>query len=170
MRARGERNVLTLCFLSELPKLIISSGLTELCQEQEPRAKPQLSQALPAPSVTSAPHPYLLLLNPPLTAPLRGRTGAATCRAGPGRAWHAASAFACSGVLIKSFIVLHSRKKGRRRNGEQDRVEWIGREEGKPEKKRGEKSDGRVGERNGICLFSLLLSPFHFLLVKRCLI
>lgn len=35
------RNVLMQRFLSELPKLIISSGLAEPCQEQEPAAKPR---------------------------------------------------------------------------------------------------------------------------------
>lgn len=53
--------------------------------------------------------------------------------AGPSLA-HCHRAFACSGVLIKSFIVLHSRKE-LRRNTEQDRVKGR-RENESGEKKR----------------------------------
>lgn len=71
-RERGERNVLTRRFLSELPKLIISSGLAEPCQEQEPTAKPRPGQALPAPTVT--PHPSALPTppQPPSSQPCSG--------------------------------------------------------------------------------------------------
>lgn len=58
------RNVLMLRFFSELPKLIISRGLAELCQEQEPTAKPWPGQALPATIVTPPTHTHTPSLNP----------------------------------------------------------------------------------------------------------
>ena len=122
-RERG-RNVLTRRFLSELPKLIISSGLAKLGQKQESTAKPQSGQALPTHGVTT----------PPPRTPLPNRR---RCLSWPGQAWH--RAFACSVVLIKSFIVLHSRKE-LRRNTEQDGVE--GRRESERGEKRGEKREG----------------------------
>lgn len=151
-------------FLSELPKLIISSGLVTPCQEQEPAAKPRPGWALPA---TSYPHPSHLDSPPPTRSPcsqLRGRMGAAArlpVRAGPSLA-RRHGAFACSGVLIKPFIVLHSRKE-LRRNTERDGGEESERE-GRKEKRRGRKGEG---------MSDLPLFAFFFALsqaLKRCLI
>lgn len=116
-------------------------------------------------------YPHPSCLNPPthsIPSPQPdsgGQIGGAAClpvRARPSLA-HCHRAFACSGVLIKSFIVLHSRKE-LRRNTEQNGAEGR-RESGRGEKKR-EKRKGGVGGRegNGISLFfSLLLSSFLFL-------
>lgn len=81
VRERGERNVLTLCFLSELPKLIISSGLAEPCQEQEPTARPgpPCSQRHPHPS-PKPPPPHRPALGPNRRRCLPACLG----RAGPG--------------------------------------------------------------------------------------
>lgn len=152
--------MLTLHFLSELPKLIIS-GLAEPCQEQEPTAKPRPGQALPAHSVTSAPHPYLTPLQLPVCSAALGpnRRRCLSVLAGPGLA-RCHRAFACSGVLIKSFIVLHSRKE-LRRNTEQDGAKGRREKKGGGSDGRGTRTGGKLGF---FIYFFLLLSPFHFLL------
>lgn len=163
----GGWNVLTRRFLSELPKLIISSGLAKLCQEQEPSAKPRPGQALPATTITPIPHASIPPTHsiPSPQPDSGGQIGGAAClpvRARPSLA-HCHRAFACSGVLIKSFIVLHSRKE-LRRNTEQNGAE--GRRESERGEKKREKRKGGVGGRegNGISLFfSLLLSSLLFL-------
>lgn len=166
------QNVLTRRFLSELPKLIISSSLAKACQEQEPTAKSRSAQALPATTVLPPSLTPQLPRPPPSQSPARsstlgpnGRRSLPACpgRAGPSLA-HCHGAFACSGVLIKSFIVLHSRKE-LRRNAEQNGAEGR-RESERGEKKREKREGGGVREGNGISLslfFPLLLSSFLFL-------
>lgn len=174
-RERGERNVLTRRFLSELPKLIISSGLAEPCQEQEPTAKPPARPGPPCSHCYPHPSPPPLTPQPPARSPALGpnrRRCLPACLpvwAGPDLA-HCHRAFACSGVLIKSFIVLHSRKE-LRRNTEQDGAE--GRRESERGEKKREKKRGRGGE--GESEMGSLFFPSCFLLslslgLKRCLI
>lgn len=137
-------------FLFELLKLIISSGLAKLCQELEPAAK---AQARPGLSL-------LPILTPPSMKLCSGRIGGTGCLSWLSLAWHTATgAFACSGVLIKSFIVLHSRKELRRNN-------WVGQNwgeermwEGRKERRK-ERRGGR--EREMRSLFSLYLLVFLY--------
>lgn len=125
-RERGEGgNVLTLRFLSELSKLIISSGLAQQCQEQE--LLPGRDRPGSPPTLGSTPLAFPLF-KPQPTAKLWGPNGklpaclpALPVRAEPSLA-RCHGAFACSGVLIKSFIVFHSRKE-LRRNTEQNGAE-----------------------------------------------
>lgn len=102
-------NVLTRRFLSELPKLIISSGLAKPCQEQEPTAKPQPGQALPATTITPIPHastpptppPNTHTLNTQPAARLWGLIGGAACLS-------ACSGQAKSGTLPQGFCLFRS--------------------------------------------------------------
>lgn len=107
-----------------------------------------------------------------------GRIGGAAClyrlsRPGPESGTLPRGLFACSGVLIKSFIVFHSRKE-LRRNTEQNRAEGR-------EKKRKKERGGREGEEKGsrretgsLALFFPSPSSFLFFFLsmglKRCLI
>lgn len=144
-REGGRRggNVLTRRFLSELPKLIISSGLGQQCQEQEllpgqagpgragqGQALPRYHRQPPPALSPLTPFPSLSPCSNPSSQPSSGgrignrlpaRPPALPVRAEPSLA-RCHGAFACSGVLIKSFIVFHSRKE-LRRNTEQNGAE-----------------------------------------------
>lgn len=130
-------------------------GTGAYCQAPA-RPGPPCSQRYPHPS--PMPPPF----NPQLTALLWGRIGGAACLpvwAGPGLA-HCHRAFACSGVLIKSFIVLHSRKE-LRRNTEQDGAEGR-RESERGEKKREKKREGGEGREMGSLFFPSCFLLFSF--------
>ena len=101
-RERGERNVLTRRFLSELPKLIISSGLAEPCQEQEPTAKPPARPGPPCSHRYPHPSPPPPTPQPPARSPALGpnrRRCLPACLFGPGRTWHIATGL----LLVQEF-------------------------------------------------------------------
>lgn len=162
--------MLTRRFLSELPKLIISSGLAEQCQEQELLPRPRPGQARPG---SPCYHCCPPLPSAPSTQSLRpsswGRIGGAACLywlsgPGPESGTLPRGLFACSGVLIKSFIVFHSRKE-LRRNTEQNGAE---RREKKRKEERGRGGRRVAGGKQDRSLFFsfplLLLSSFFFFL------